>query len=277
VLMAKAAQANHKALMAEDKRKFEAIHKKALMAVDRGKFSALAKLAVSKMPDQFLESSKTIADLAARVRKAAEDSARNASSAVQKALRWLRTRAIIRWILERASYIGWSLVGCVILIGLFNDYTSHGMVQLLHRLMPDLAEDAIEVLQRVCKYAILIVIWLIVDRRLKPRLEHWQASFELKSIQQFASDVVNACFAVRIARTLTHAAYLGAKDFADHPDTFGESYQKFMPSWHSSIPRIEDLETLSLAPLPVVAKEMRARALEAQESKGTSPRHPASP
>jgi hypothetical protein len=273
VLMAKAAEANQKALMAEETQKFEADHKNALAGLDRINFSTAAKIAFSKMPDRFRQTFKMRADLNARARKAAEDSARNANSAVRKALHWLRARAIIRWILERASYIGWSLVGCVILIDLFNDYTSHGIVQLLHRLMPDLAKDTIEALERVCKYTILVGIWLIVDNRLKSRLEHWQNSFELKSVRQFASDVVNARFAVRIARTLTHAAYLGAKDFADDPDTARDTYEKFLPSWHRRIPRIEELESLNLAPLPVVAKEMKAliKVLKAQESEGASP------
>jgi hypothetical protein len=136
----------------------------------------------------------------------------------------------------------------------FNDFASRKILGLLDHYFPNLGGPVLHDFESGGKVILLIAGWWLVDNRLKPHLERWQARIERHGIERFASDVLNAAFAVRIYDALVRVAYLDAAAFA-FPEHFNNAKRQ-MPlltrSWQ--VPRIEALE--GLAPLPEVVRRM---------------------
>jgi hypothetical protein len=164
--------------------------------------------------------------------------ARSTTSDVRRALRRTRFLASVRWLVPHASYIGWSLVGCVIIIDYFQGFANKEIVDFLSRYFGGASQS----LESWSKIVLLVVAWLIVDRCLTPYLGRWQERLERREIGRFASDVVNASFQVRIYRALVYVAFFNALSFAFPSLESDRSWLKYFLQW--DVPTIEALEGL---------------------------------
>ena len=174
----------------------------------------------------FREAAKGLQEFAERVNKEVIQSSKMTRKNVRQATRasmWaiqrvlLRTlgRRAIRWILRNAIYLCWSLVACGIFVDLIQSYSEDAVRELLGQTFGLHTARGwwfklwwFKLLPAV---VIVSAFWLILDRKLKPRLERWQRNYDRSQLKRYTSDVFNAAFVTRAYRVTIEASRLGTQ------------------------------------------------------------------
>jgi hypothetical protein len=171
-----------------------------------------------------------------------KEDARSVASAVRRALRRAHFLTWMRRILPRLTYLCWSLLFCAVAAELLIMFGYEEVADVLSPYVSASARRPVQILAAI--FLVFFVGWVIIDHLLKPRLHRWQERFEMRQIEKFALDTINASFQVRIYQALVAMALFDAVSFA-FPKSIPEVRFKFFLDWR--VPTIESLD--GLAPL----------------------------
>jgi hypothetical protein len=237
VWLAAAAEAEKKAAASASLRNFKQLSKIVRSAAQRESYDNVLHLTK--------EANAQTDWLAAWIGRIIRKDARATASAVRKALRRARFLAWVRWIVPRAAYFFWSFIVLTAVLDYFMGFGEKELVHLLAPLVDFLAPyigAAAQQSDSIIRIMLLFAVaWFLVER-FRPSLELWQARFETRQVQKFASDVLNASFQIQICEALVQIAFFDAASFAFSKEPRGAWVKLFLNNW--SIPRIERLEGL---------------------------------